>query len=43
MERYKIAAPQAFQALTRVSQRRNTKIRLIAEELTATRNVTGLQ
>ena len=43
MERYKITAPQAFQALTRVSQRRNTKIRLIAEELTATRNLTGLQ
>ena len=36
MERYKLTADQAFQALASVSQRTNTKVRLVAEELVHT-------
>jgi GAF domain-containing protein len=36
MERYKITADQAFQALAAVSQRTNTKVREVAEQLTVT-------
>jgi len=36
MERHKLTADQAFQALVQVSMRRNRKVRLIAEELVLT-------
>ena len=42
MERYQMSADHAFRALTRVSQTRNTKMRDIAEELTTTRLLPGL-
>jgi AmiR/NasT family two-component response regulator len=35
MERYKIPEQQAFAFLTRLSQNRNVKLRIIAEELIA--------
>ncbi len=42
MERYHINADQAFQALIRVSQNRNVKLRDLAEELTTSRQLAGL-
>jgi GAF domain-containing protein len=43
MERHGMTAEQAFQALTRVSQNSNKKMRAVAEELTATRHFNGLR
>jgi GAF domain-containing protein len=42
MERYAIDAGQAFTLLTRISQRRQRKIRDLAEELTRSRHLVGL-
>jgi GAF domain-containing protein len=41
MERYKITAEQAFTLLTHASQRRNVKLRDVAEQLTATGELLG--
>jgi transcriptional regulator with GAF, ATPase, and Fis domain len=43
MERFNITAEQAFQALIRVSQNSNRKMRAVAEELATTRHLNGLR
>ncbi len=42
MERFKITAPDAFTLLTKYSQRRNVKLAVLAQELSATGDLDGL-
>ncbi|TFV45433.1 GAF and ANTAR domain-containing protein [Blastococcus sp. TF02A-35] len=41
MERFKLSADQAFQTLARLSMESNTKVRLVAEKVVETGEVTG--
>jgi AmiR/NasT family two-component response regulator len=42
MERYRLTGPKAFAVLRRYSQERNVKMRVLAEELTSTGQLPGL-